>query len=70
MKQDIEETETGHGACQTGGHRDQEVSRVGQADLEVLGEIVGQNGEVSHLVVPDWADLMSFQTEAAAAAAP
>ena len=44
MKEDIEEAETGHRARQAGEYRDQEVSRIGQPDLDVLGEVIAQNG--------------------------
>ena len=61
MKKDVEEAEAGHRARQAGGHGDQEVSRVGQTDLDVLGKIVAQNGEVSHLAFPGGEVVMSIQ---------
>ena len=61
MKKDVEEAEAGHRARQAGGHGDQEVSRVGQTDLDVLGKIVAQNGEVSHLAFPGGEVFMSIQ---------
>ena len=48
MKEDVEETEARHRARQAGEHRDQEVSRISQPDLDVLGKVIAQNGEVSH----------------------